>query len=300
MMHTSICLWILPAIVALAGCTEIDQGDLAGDLEADAGLLPAADANVDDPEETPPTPLAVIGQTRGTGHVLRAEPNAESEALVYMPDYATVEIRGEKEGKWWPLRYKNKEGWAHQNKLTVHQDGDVPPAPEGFNFHLPFKDGKTFKVSGDHSSHNNPLTTFAWDFSMPVGTPLHASHSGVVRKLKKGSTRGGCSTSYLYDANYVIIDRGDGLETNYVHLQSVAVEVGDVVKRGDFIGKSGQTGYSCGAHLHFHIQKSPDWGGSSTAQSNQSVKAYFWDKGWRFNPKFPQYVTSHGTTSEIP
>ncbi len=295
-------LLVVLILAPLTACYGMVDEPAQGDASGEEGSTEGPDAGPSEPEEgeEPPIPLALVKETRGGGLELRGEPNNDSDVLAYMPDYAAVEITGEKSGKWWPLRYKNKEGWAHQSKVSIHMDGDVPSAPKGFNFHLPWKDGKSHTTTGDHSSHNNPLTHWAWDFSMPIGTPLHASHSGVVRKVKKNSSRGGCSSAYLFDANYVIIDRGDGLETNYVHLKNVSVKVGDNVKRGDLIGKSGQTGYSCGPHLHFHIQKSPDWGGSTTAQSNQSVHVYFWDKGWRFDPKYPKVVTARGTSSGIP
>ncbi len=51
----------------------------------------------------------------------------------------------------------------------------------------------------------------------------------------------------------IIIDHGLGLQTLYAHLSSMAVEVGDVVERGQIIGRTGATGLAGGDHLHYGI-----------------------------------------------
>ncbi len=53
--------------------------------------------------------------------------------------------------------------------------------------------------------------------------------------------------------NTVLIDHGFGLTTLYAHLSSVSVSKGDLVQRGDIIGKTGDTGLAGGDHLHFGV-----------------------------------------------
>jgi hypothetical protein len=51
--------------------------------------------------------------------------------------------------------------------------------------------------------------------------------------------------------NAVVIDHGYGLQSLYGHLSSIAVKEGDMVQRGQELGRSGQTGLAGGDHLHF-------------------------------------------------
>ena len=51
--------------------------------------------------------------------------------------------------------------------------------------------------------------------------------------------------------NAVVIDHGFGLMSLYGHLSSIAVEEGQAVKRGEILGRTGETGLAGGDHLHF-------------------------------------------------
>lgn len=51
--------------------------------------------------------------------------------------------------------------------------------------------------------------------------------------------------------NAVVIDHGYGVQSLYGHLSSIAVREGDMVKRGQELGRSGATGLALGDHLHF-------------------------------------------------
>jgi murein DD-endopeptidase MepM/ murein hydrolase activator NlpD len=51
--------------------------------------------------------------------------------------------------------------------------------------------------------------------------------------------------------NMVVLDHGFGVHSLYSHLSEIHVQVGDVVQRGQIIGKTGATGMAGGDHLHF-------------------------------------------------
>jgi hypothetical protein len=67
------------------------------------------------------------------------------------------------------------------------------------------------------------------------------------------------------DGNHVVLDLGGGLFAFYAHMQkgSVTVTRGDKVKRGQVLGKLGNTGNSSAPHLHFHVMDGPSVLGSS-------------------------------------
>jgi len=54
--------------------------------------------------------------------------------------------------------------------------------------------------------------------------------------------------------NCIVVDHGYGLQSIYGHLSEIAVHEGDMVKRGQAMGKSGQTGLAGGDHIHFSMQ----------------------------------------------
>ena len=53
---------------------------------------------------------------------------------------------------------------------------------------------------------------------------------------------------------YLRIGHYDGTEAVYAHLSSTEVHEGDTVKRGQYIGRQGNTGISDGEHLHIEIR----------------------------------------------
>ncbi len=54
--------------------------------------------------------------------------------------------------------------------------------------------------------------------------------------------------------NCVVLDHGYGLQSIYGHMSEIDVKPGDMVKKGQTIGKSGTTGLAGGDHLHFSMQ----------------------------------------------
>ena len=79
------------------------------------------------------------------------------------------------------------------------------------------------------------------DFRAKVGTPIVASNRGKVVLAK----------DRFYSGNSIIIDHGQGIYTCYYHLSDFKVKEGDIVKKSQLIGLSGDTGRITGPHLHF-------------------------------------------------
>ena len=88
------------------------------------------------------------------------------------------------------------------------------------------------------------------DFHAASGTPVHSVGVGTVVEAGWGGAYG----------NQVVIKMHDGTYTQYAHLSSISVSVGQEVAAGEQIGLSGATGNVTGAHLHFEARMSPEYG----------------------------------------
>ena len=88
---------------------------------------------------------------------------------------------------------------------------------------------------------------FGIDISVPIGTSVKAPASGIVTL-----------TEDLYYSGYtVILNHGLNINSTFLHLSEINVNVGDRIGRGFLIGHSGDTGRSTGPHLDWRI----DWNG---------------------------------------
>lgn len=93
-------------------------------------------------------------------------------------------------------------------------------------------------------------------------TGKSAWHAGVDFAGKKNSevvaVAGGVVTHASKRSGYglmVEITHGDGYVTRYGHHSELLVSVGDIVKRGDVIGRMGSSGRATGPHVHFEVLK---------------------------------------------
>ncbi|RBY97097.1 M23 family peptidase [Blastococcus sp. TF02-8] len=113
----------------------------------------------------------------------------------------------------------------------------------------PVSDGHAKPASGRVSS------CFGWrwgalhggvDIAAPIGTPIYAASSGVVR-------RAGSATGF---GLAVYIEGDDGEVTVYGHVNRYFVETGERVSAGEQIAEVGNRGQSTGPHLHFEVHPS--------------------------------------------
>jgi len=101
-----------------------------------------------------------------------------------------------------------------------------------------FADYRTYLYNGEAVDHQTHL---GFDLASTSRAPIIAANDGVV-------VHAGYFGIY---GNTVILDHGCGLQSLYAHMSSLGVNVGDKVKRGQEIGRSGETGLAGGDHLHF-------------------------------------------------
>ena len=83
------------------------------------------------------------------------------------------------------------------------------------------------------------------DIPVPEGTELFAFADGTIIEAGENESHG----------IYTVIDHGNGYVSLYAHMSQALRGVGAVVKQGDIVGYSGQTGRVTGPHLHFELSK---------------------------------------------
>lgn len=82
------------------------------------------------------------------------------------------------------------------------------------------------------------------DISASEGTPINATNYGRV--IFTGD--------HFFSGKNIIVDHGFGLFTMYFHLSEILVKDGQLIKKGEVIGKVGNTGRATGPHLHWGMR----------------------------------------------
>jgi murein DD-endopeptidase MepM/ murein hydrolase activator NlpD len=121
------------------------------------------------------------------------------------------------------------------------------------------------RVTSEFGARNHPVLNRASihegiDIANVPWTPIIAAADGIV---SFSGVRGG------YGIKVDITHRNSGYLTRYAHLSQSAVNVGDIVRRGDIIGYMGNTGISTGPHLHFEVRR----GGRPLCPRNYMIDA---------------------------
>ena len=84
------------------------------------------------------------------------------------------------------------------------------------------------------------------DLKAKMNTPVYATADGVVEFAGSHNTKG--------YGRLIILDHAYGFRTLFGHLHKIAVKNGQVVKKGDLIGYTGNSGLSNGPHLHYEVR----------------------------------------------
>ena len=93
-------------------------------------------------------------------------------------------------------------------------------------------------ITGERTFHNG------LDIAVPTGTVVSSSAAGIVTTSAYSESAG----------HYIIVTMENGWSMKYMHMDSRAVSAGDVVLKGQIIGKSGNSGNSTGPHLHLEVR----------------------------------------------
>jgi murein DD-endopeptidase MepM/ murein hydrolase activator NlpD len=164
-------------------------------------------------------------------------------SLIYVPHAAKLPSDTEALDEPW-VNEENPDGLVlpHVDDPVSHSKGvdiDVQAAKKFLKLLLPVQNA--FVSSGFGIRWGRPHQGI--DMAAPLGTPIRAAESGKV-------VYSGWKSGY---GNFIAVDHGHGYLTHYAHCSRILVHSGQLVKKGQEIGKVGNTGNSTGPHLHFEV-----------------------------------------------
>ena len=154
--------------------------------------------------------------------------------------------------------------WRYSIHMSATPGPLAPKADAGHEYRVPFEPGQAIRIGQGFAgqfSHQAPHSRHAVDFTLPTGTPVLAARGGTVMDIERYFHRAGQNPEIDGPrANYVRIVHDDGSMGVYAHLDynGVIVRPGQQVEAGQQIGRSGNTGFSTGPHLHFAVQVNRD------------------------------------------
>ncbi|MFC8831294.1 M23 family metallopeptidase [Streptomyces sp. NPDC057137] len=209
---------------------------LAADVEAavaqdTAPATPARAIVIDDS-------LAATIDAQADAQHLAAQKAAAAKARAEAAARAKAEAKRKAEARAKELR-EAKERVARAAERERLNSYRLPVA--GSSVTTGYRTGGALWSSGSHSGI---------DFRAASGTSVVAVGAGTVVEAGWGGAYG----------NNVVIRMNDGTYTQYGHLSSIGVTVGQSVTPGAPIALSGSTGNSTGPHLHFEARTSEEYG----------------------------------------
>lgn len=149
------------------------------------------------------------------------------------------------------------------------------PYPRGLSYQVTQPPGQYQSCPGP--SHCGTADFWAYDFGLADGNWTSVVKHGRVIRFEMGQTLGGCLESYANNANYLVVDHGDGYSSIYWHLKYATnlVSPNEFVYQGKPLAGADNSGWSCGTHLHFAVETTPPAGSSIT----NSVQVIFDEVG---------------------
>lgn len=113
-------------------------------------------------------------------------------------------------------------------------------------------------VAGSYVTTGYKSSGSLWSSGSHSGIDFHAASGSSVVAVGAGTVvEAGWGGAY---GNNIVLRMADGTYTQYGHLSSIGVAVGQSVGAGQRIGLSGSTGNSTGPHLHFEARTTPSYG----------------------------------------
>lgn len=113
--------------------------------------------------------------------------------------------------------------------------------------------------SGD-GSKNEDHYCFGKRLNAPADGKIIALENDIEDNTTVGVANGNIDDETIA-GNYIMIDHLNGEFSLMAHFKkgTIIVSIGDIVTKGQEVGKAGNSGNSTGPHLHYHIQNSPNY-----------------------------------------
>lgn len=113
---------------------------------------------------------------------------------------------------------------------------------------FPFGEPRDYDGDGVYDDRHEGVDLYA-----RPGDWILAARSGTVGWASDKKQSDGKPSAYGWHVK--VNHEGEYYQTWYCHLDSLIVQIGDNVQRGDILGAAGSTGNSTGVHLHFNVRK---------------------------------------------
>lgn len=115
----------------------------------------------------------------------------------------------------------------------------------------PIKHSESVSIGSHFGKRIHPIYKaekmhYGIDLTCKTGTEVIATANGVVEEVQNSTTGYG---------KKIVIQHGDQYQTLYAHLSKIEIKKGDLVKKGQLIGLSGDSGASITPHLHYEVIK---------------------------------------------
>lgn len=123
-------------------------------------------------------------------------------------------------------------------------------------YHLPVNRRLITETVIDSESHTGPYKGSV-DFAIPLGTEVLAALDGKVTRVRDDSDKYSEDPASGPDVNYITLEHNNGELSEYLHLAkgSAVVNVGQTVRTGHILAKTGLSGWLYSPHLHFMVYK---------------------------------------------
>ncbi|MFG3260281.1 M23 family metallopeptidase [Streptomyces sp. NPDC048172] len=230
-----------PAMASDGGQSDVHDTGLTHAIEARGDLAQAVDQQA---TEAKTATMQAQAETAAKAEAAKTKAKAEAEAKKKAAEAKRKAAAAKAREKAKEARAEKATQTASRSaapkRAAVGGSGYVAPV-DGSYVSTSYKSGGSMWSSGSHTGI---------DFHAGMNTPVKSVAAGEVVEAGNGGAYG----------NNIVIKHKDGTYTQYGHLNSIGVSVGQSVSAGQQIALSGSTGNSSGPHLHFEARTGPDYG----------------------------------------